>query len=143
MASGGMPHPGPKAIAAIAAQLIAGDRRDYDGNTNATAAHDIKPESKEARVRRAIDKKLVAFWTTFVPAFNDYQAHLRQTRARYRGSALGVDCTAEATPSCVRDGVRLASLARAREEGKQREAAAGGKAPPMARKPFSLSLSVL
>ena len=143
VASGGMPHPGPKAIAAIAAQLIAGDRRDYDGNTNATAAHDIKPESKEARVRRAIDKKLVAFWTTLVPAFNDYQALLKQTRAHHKGTALGVDCTPEPQPSCVRDGVRQADLATIRAEGKQREAAAGGKAPPMARKPFSLSLSDL
>ena len=92
-------------------------------------------------MRRAIDKKLVAFWAAFVPAFNEYQALLRQTRARHRGSALGVDCTAEAEPRCVRDGVRLASLGRAREEGKQREAAADGKAPPRARKPFSLSLS--
>ena len=61
VASGGMPHPGPEAIAAAAAHLSAQDR-NYDGTTTATDAAAKKPESKETLLCRAIDKKLVAFW---------------------------------------------------------------------------------
>ena len=64
-ACGGMPHPGPDAVAQSTVRLQEADA-NYDGTTTANVEGTRKRETREALLRRAVDKRLHAFWRAYV-----------------------------------------------------------------------------
>jgi len=143
VALGGMPHPGRDAIQTAARRLDGADRAPADRGggggavSGASGAAAVHPESAEAQVRRAIDKRLCAFWRALTPAYVEYVADLRATRDRRAGTAMAVDVTPDVLPSVLRSQASVEALHDKREEGKARQAA--GTTP---RKPASLRLSL-
>ena len=75
VACGGMPFPGTEGIREAAERLDDADP-NYYGTSNATVEGARKKESKEALVRRAVDKRLHKFWGKLVAPLDAYRARL-------------------------------------------------------------------
>ena len=160
VACGGLPYPGSEAISQVAQRMDAGDEGD---GAEPSPSNVQRKESKEARVRRALDKHLHKFWGTLASPLDDYKAQLRAARNRNKGTVWGMavdDETARpkaappapAPPSglggsgyatgATERRARSNSTAAARAAGKELQAQ-GLSTAYVPTKPYSLSLSDL